>query len=75
MGFIEGFRQGMSGDSSYTIAGRKLVCPHCGGDQFDRREAQLNTRALTFLGLDWADARADAYECTRCGHLEFFVDR
>lgn len=73
MGFIEGFRRGLSGNYAYEIAGRPVVCSHCGGREFDESRALLNSTALTFLDLDWADRSATVLACRSCGHLEWFV--
>lgn len=51
-GFFESFNRGLKGDYEYEIAGKKVVCPHCGGVTFDEGVAQLNTRGATFVGLD-----------------------
>jgi hypothetical protein len=57
-----------------TLRGRQLVCAHCGGNHFARRNAQLNTAFLTFLGLDWLNTTAEVFMCTACGRLEWFLD-
>ncbi len=79
MGFISSFRRALNSDGSgseneYVVAGKQVVCPHCGGTQFEEGRAQLNTRALTFLDLDWADRNADVLVCRNCGHLEWFIN-
>src|SRR5215203_219116 len=54
------------GDSSLAeIAGRSLVCQHCGYDQFIMREAQLHTAFLTFFNLEWFGKSADLYVCAQ----------
>ena len=80
MGFISSFKRALNSDESdsggdeYVIAGKQVVCSHCGGTQFEESEAQLNTRGLTFLDLDWANQSADVLVCCNCGHLEWFMD-
>ncbi len=73
MGFMDEFDRGLSGDSGYEVAGRAVVCSHCGGEEFEERSAQLNTPGMTFLDLDWANKSATVYVCRSCGHLEWFL--
>lgn len=72
-GFFESFNRGLKGDYEYEIAGKKVVCPHCGGVTFDEGVAQLNTRGATFVGLDWANQNAECLVCKTCGHIEWFM--
>jgi len=58
--------------SPYTAAGKAVVCPHCGHDRFDSQSAVVNTRGLTFFGLDWLDKGATVLACTRCGLVQWF---
>ena len=64
----------MSEPQTYTVSDRPLKCPHCGGDHFHHRRILLNTRAMTFLDLDWLNAAADVYVCAQCGHLTWFAN-
>jgi hypothetical protein len=36
-GFIENFKRGLAGDEKchYSVAGVRIRCPHCGGEDFD----------------------------------------
>ena len=54
MGFMDGFERGLSGNYRYEIAGKTVVCSHCGGEEFDERSGQLNTAGASLLNLDWA---------------------
>jgi hypothetical protein len=60
---------------SYEIQGHVLKCTLCGHDEFHRREAQLNTTAMTFLNLDWANASAQCFVCDKCGKIEWFLPK
>ncbi len=60
--------------SEVIIAGKRLVCPHCGGWFFNDRESQLNTSAMTFFNLDWMNASATVYVCDHCRRLEWFLE-
>lgn len=75
MGFMSELKKAANGEESgdcFVINGKPLVCSHCGGDHFLQSYAQLNTAFMTFLNLDWANAQVSIYECTRCGHIEWF---
>jgi ribosomal protein L37E len=51
-----------------------MRCPHCGGDAFTHRRAQLNTALATLFSLDAFNKSADVYVCRRCGRIEWFVE-
>ena len=75
MGFIEGFKQGMSepsGPHAYQVAGVRVKCPICGGEKFEEGSALLNTPGMTFFGLDFANRQAWLLICANCGHVEWF---
>ena len=75
MGFISEFKRAANGGPSgeeVEVAGRRLVCPHCGGTRFYQGEAQLNTAGMTFLGFDWANRSVSVFECAQCGRIEWF---
>lgn len=75
MGFLKGFREGLGSDGTdrYSVAGRLVRCGHCGGESFDEGAAQLHTRWLTFLDLEWLNKDATVLVCRGCGHVEWFV--
>lgn len=73
MGFMDGFERGLSGNYRYEIAGKAVVCSHCGGEEFDERSGQLDTAGASLLNLDWANATARVLVCQSCGHLEWFL--
>lgn len=75
-GIIESFKQGYEGRDSgrYEIGGQPVRCSHCGGESFDPGSALLNTRGLTFLGIDFANRGANLLICTACTHIEWFLD-
>ena len=56
-----------------TLGGKPLVCLVCENDHFWRREGQLNTAGLSFLGLDWANASALCCICDACGYIHWFM--
>ena len=72
---LRAFGQGVAtafSPSRYTAAGKAVGCPHCGHDRFDSQSAVVNTRGLTFFGLDWLDKGATVLACTRCGLVQWF---
>ena len=75
-GIIESFKQGYEGRDSgrYAIGGKPVSCSHCGGEKFDSGSSLLNTRGLTFLGIDFANRGASLLICTTCTHVEWFLD-
>ena len=61
-----------SGPGRYVVEGKRVVCPHCGHDEFVAGTAQLNTAVLTFFDLDWANKSAHTLMCAECGRIEWF---
>lgn len=45
------------------IAGRPLLCQHCGYEQFAQSDAQLHSATLSFLNLEWLGKTADLFVC------------
>jgi hypothetical protein len=76
VGFIEEFKRAYAGDETqhYSVAGKQVTCPHCGGEDFDRSRALLNTTGFTLLGLDWANREADLLICTTCSEIRWFLE-
>ncbi len=58
----------------FSVAGKQVVCPHCGGAEFDCREILLNTRGATFVKLDWMNRGAAALTCRKCSRIEWFSE-
>ncbi|MCL2883310.1 MAG: DNA-binding protein [Coriobacteriia bacterium] len=75
MGFISSYKKARAGEpgDEFVVQGTKVSCPHCGSTHFDKRNAQLNTAGLTFLGLDWTNTTASVLVCASCGRLEWFI--
>ncbi len=57
----------------FTVAGKRVICPHCSRDRFVEGRAQLHTAGMTFLNLDWANRSAATLTCTSCGRIEWFL--
>jgi len=77
MGLLDDFRRGYAPDEKqyYRIADKQVVCPHCGGKDFDHGTAQLNTVGLTLLNLDWANRSAHTLICVGCSRIEWFLEK
>lgn len=56
-----------------VVKGRAIRCPMCGHEWFWERNVLLNSRGLTFAGLDWADKGARGLICDDCGHVLLFA--
>lgn len=54
------------------IKNKKLICPICENDHFIETRAQLNTRAMSFLDLDWANKQGTCYVCSDCTYIFWF---
>jgi predicted nucleic-acid-binding Zn-ribbon protein len=52
--------------------GTPVICLHCRNDLFHKSSALLNTRGMTFLGLDWLNESAITLICDRCGYIHWF---
>ena len=63
-----------SGPGRFAAGARPITCPQCGHDQFETREAKLNTTVMTLVDLDWADTSATVLTCTRCSRLEWYLE-
>ncbi len=50
----------------------KICCVHCGHDRFEPGNALLNTRGMTYLGLDWLNESTKILICKRCGFIHWF---
>ncbi len=76
MGFVDGFKQGLSGEPDprrFAVAGVNVACSHCKGRDFEQGRAMLNTLGLTFFGLDWANREAYLLICESCAHIDWFL--
>lgn len=80
--FFKALRAGLKGGweaakenhpSRYSIDGKPVRCPHCGGDKFAMGKAQLNTAAMEMINLAWANASATTMLCGECGNIQWFA--
>lgn len=74
MGFFSNFKRGLEDNWTFEVAGRQVVCSHCGGTEFERSEALLDSAGMSFIGFEWAGRSATVLICKRCGHIEWFFD-
>jgi hypothetical protein len=59
---------------SFSVAGKRVQCPHCGESSFAMDRALLNTRGRTAFGLDWLDPSAYILVCAECGRIEWYAE-
>lgn len=52
----------------------ELVCPICGGKKFYQRLTLMNTAAMTFFDLDWANPEATNFVCEDCSYIFWFME-
>ena len=57
-----------------SIKGIDLKCPVCNNDQFRTKQILLNTSAMSFFNLDWANRNASCFICSNCTHIMWFFD-
>lgn len=55
------------------ILGNMLRCEICHHGRFYSREGKIQTTAMTFFDLDWANASATCLVCERCGYVHWFL--
>jgi DNA-directed RNA polymerase subunit RPC12/RpoP len=55
------------------VKGRSVRCPMCNHEWFWEKKVLLNSRGMTFIGLDWANRESRAMVCDDCGHVLFFA--
>lgn len=56
----------------WRIAGKDVLCSHCGWDRMWLRPTLMNTSGATFFGFDWANKEANALVCERCTRIDWF---
>lgn len=54
------------------IKGKQLVCSHCEGNRFSKREGLINTTFLSFFFYSAFNRSATCYVCTSCSQLHWF---
>jgi hypothetical protein len=55
------------------ILGNTLHSEICKHDRFYSREGKIQTTAMTFFDLDWANASATCLVCEQCGYVQWFL--
>lgn len=71
---MPGLGQPVKEHKQVLVAGRLLTCVVCGsGQEFARREVSLNTKGMSFMGLDWMNRSGDGAVCTTCGYVHVFL--
>ena len=57
---------------SFSAAGKKIVCLHCGEDKFFLGNVLIDRNRL--IESDWFDSDAALLACAKCSRLEWFAD-
>ncbi|MBU8906812.1 hypothetical protein [Desertibacillus haloalkaliphilus] len=52
--------------------GDQILCVQCKHDRFEKGDALLNTRGMTFFDLDWLNESSTTLMCNRCGYLHWY---
>ena len=58
--------------SQFAVLNKLVRCPTCNHKQFHKRSILLNTRGMTFFGLDEFNKTATALLCSNCGRYIWF---
>jgi DNA-directed RNA polymerase subunit RPC12/RpoP len=69
----EGSKKRTRETAQLMVKGRAVRCPMCGHEWFWERRVLLNSRGMTFFGLDWANRESRGMVCDDCGHVLFFA--
>lgn len=56
-----------------TIADKKLVCSHCGGERFDSKIFFLEPNLFFFRDSPWTQEAVRLFGCVGCARLEQFI--
>lgn len=62
----------LKGKKYLTANGIQIECLLCKNQFFYEGSALLNTRGMTFFGLDWLNEGAFTLTCTGCGFIHWF---
>ena len=66
---------GFDGAYRATVSsGQVVTCLVCSGERFAKRRVKLNTGAMTFFGLDWANVGSQGLGCLSCGYIMQFAE-
>jgi predicted nucleic-acid-binding Zn-ribbon protein len=75
MGLFSGARTVREDQAArFLAAGMEVACPQCHNNLFRSGRAQLNTAALSFLNLDWANRSATTLVCSQCSLVSWFLE-
>ena len=69
---VKGFKEA-NDPTGYSVAGKPVRCPHCGGSEFTPGSALLNSRARSAFNVDWMDPTASILICADCGRIEWYA--
>ena len=67
----KGFVAGPKAEA-FSVAGKPVACPHCGGKLFQKRKASLNKAFSSLTNTEWLDHEASLLICASCSRVEWF---
>ena len=79
MGFFASFKKGLQGAKAalgpgrYAAGGKRIACPHCGGELFKEGSALLVRRGMALAEVEWGSKGATTLACTHCGRIQWFL--
>ena len=79
MGFFASFKKGLQGAKAalgpgrYAAGGKRIACPHCGGELFKEGSALLVRRGMALAEMEWGSKGATTLACTHCGRIQWFL--
>ena len=72
---VDNYAAGAPGPDKYRVEGKEVICPHCSNQVFAEGSAQLHTAGMTFIGLEWLQPSAYTLLCSKCGRIEWFMQK
>lgn len=58
----------------FKAGDKKVICPCCQHDNFEKDYRQLNTQGATLFNLDWMNRDALILVCDNCSHIAWFMN-
>ena len=55
-----------------SVFDKILTCHICKHKKFWYRTTLMNTSGMTFLGMEWLNAEAEKFICSKCGYVHWF---
>jgi uncharacterized protein with PIN domain len=59
---------------SFTVAGKRVECPHCENVLFRKRKGSVHTAQSSVTNTEWLDVEACVLVCANCSRMVWFFD-